>query len=378
MSEPHSLASSASTHYGWNFHGFARSRPYRPDMAAVQKVPMLGKRREETIIIGLLSRRNRFMMLRFIAFFLLFTVSLGRLPASAADPVFPLGSHTGFVPPPGFVVSKRFPGFENPDTRSSIVVATLPPQSYADLEASIASDALKKQGITEDKRENLKIANGTALLVMGSEEDSGQKFRKSMLLARLPEGVVLVAVLVPESALKTYSDDVIRASLSTLAVRATVPLDELVALMPIKLNDLSGLRPVRMLGTTGVVLSSGTSDTPTPADQPMFAVMIGQGGPEQTAERSSFARNLFTGLGDVKDVQIISGDMLRLGGGSLATHELQAEAKEAFTNTPMKLVQWVRFGPGIFIRMIGIARADQWSTAFTHFRAVRDGIAPRE
>jgi hypothetical protein len=318
------------------------------------------------------------MMLRFIAFFLLFTLSLGHLPASAADPVFPLGSPMGFVPPPGFVASKRFPGFENADTRSSIVVATLPPQAYPELEASIATDALKKQGITEDKRETLALAHGKGLLVMANEEENGQKFRKWMLLAQLPEGVALVAVLVPEAALKTYSDDVIRKSLATLTTRAAVPLEEHIALIPFKLSDLSGLRPVRVLGNTGVVLTDGTKDTPAPGEQPVFAVMIGQGGPEQATDRANFARNLFTGLGDVKDVRIISGDMLRLGGGNLATHELQAEAKEAFTDTPMKLVQWVRFGPGTFIRMIGIARADQWPAVFPHFRAVRDGVAPRE
>src|SRR6516162_10962746 len=82
-------------------------------------------------IMSPFTRRNRFMMLRFIAFFLLLAVSLGAGPASAADPVFPLGSRMGFVPPPGFVASKRFPGFENPDTRSSIVMAILPPQAYA-------------------------------------------------------------------------------------------------------------------------------------------------------------------------------------------------------------------------------------------------------
>jgi hypothetical protein len=320
------------------------------------------------------------MMLRFIAFFLLLTVFLGPVPASAADPVFPVGSRMGFVPPPGFVASKRFPGFENPDARSSIVMATLPPQAYAELEVSMATEALKKQGITEDKRETLTLASGKAVLVMGNEQENGQKFRKWILLAQLPEGVALVAVLVPESALKAYPDDIIRASLSSLAVRATVPLDEQIALVPFKLNDLSGLRPVRVLGNTGVVLTDGTKDAPTPNDQPMFAVVIGQGGPEQASDRANFARNLFAGLGDVKDVHIIngSGDMLRLGGGTLVTHELQAEAKEAFSDTPVKLVQWVRFGSGTFIRMLGIARADQWSAAYPHFRAVRDGIAPRE
>jgi hypothetical protein len=320
------------------------------------------------------------MMLRFIAFFLLLTVSLGPVPASAADPVFPVGSRVGFVPPPGFVASKRFPGFENPDSRSSIVLATLPPQAYANLEASMVTEALKKQGITEDKRETLTLASGKAVLVIGNEQENGEKFRKWILLAQLPEGAALVAVLVPESALKMYSDDVIRASLSSLAVRATVPLDEQIALVPFKLTDLSGLRPVRVLGNTGVVLTDGAKDASTPSDQPMFAVMIGQGGPEQAADRPHFAGTLFSaGLGDLKDVRVNgNGEMLRLGGGGLATHELQAEAREAFTDTPMKVVQWVRFGGGTFIRMIGIARADQWSKAFPHFRAVRDGVAPRE
>jgi hypothetical protein len=320
------------------------------------------------------------MMLRFIAFFFLFTVSLGGVPASAADPVFPLGSRMGFVPPPGFVASKHFPGFEHPDSKSSMVLATLPSPAYGDLEASISPDALKKQGITEEKRETLTLANGKALLVTGTEQEKekGQKLRKWMLLGQLPEGVALVAVMVPDSALQTFTDDVIRKSLLTLAVRPSVPMDELIALMPFKLNDLSGLRPIRVLGNTGVVLTYGDKDVSTTAGQPLFAVMIGQGGPEQAADRANFARNLFTGLGDVKEVHIVSGDMLRLGGGALATHELQAEAKEAFSDTPVKLVQWVRFGSGSFIRMLGIAPADQWTAAFPHFRAVRDGITPHE
>ena len=68
--------------------------------------------------------------------------------------------------------------------------------------------------------------------------------------------------------------------------------------------------------------------------------------------------------------------MLRLGGGSMPTHELQAEAKDAKTNTPMSIVQWVRFGQGVFVRMVGVARADDWRKEFPRFRAVRDGIGP--
>ena len=317
------------------------------------------------------------MILRVLSAFALLAVTFASVPARAADVLFPLGSRIGFVPPPGFEISKRFPGFENPDTGSSIVVVTLPPQAYPEIESSMTTDAVKQQGVAEDTRESLTLANGRAVLVAGMEEENGQKYRKWMFLGQVPEGAALAAVRVPVQALKTYSDEAIKASLVTLAIRGSVPLEEQLALIPFRLTELSGLRPVRVLGGTGVFLTEGPKDATTPSDQPVFIVVIGQGGPEQTSDRANFARNLFTGLTDFKDVRIVSGDMLRLGGGNLPTHELQAEAKEVFTDTPMKLVQWVRFGSGVFIRMIGVVRADQWLATFPKFRAVRDGVAPR-
>ena len=57
--------------------------------------------------------------------------------------------------------------------------------------------------------------------------------------------------------------------------------------------------------------------------------------------------------------------------------EIQAEGKYAKTDAPMKLVQWVRFGGGAFMRFVGAARTDVWLQAFPKFRAVRDGVKPR-
>src|SRR6266853_1909452 len=204
------------------------------------------------------------MILRVVVFFALLAMTLAGAPARAADPLFPLGSHIGFVPPPGFEVSKRFPGFENADTGSSIVVVTLPPQAYAEIEASMTTEAIKQQGVAEEKREALTLANGKAVVVIGIELENGQKFRKWMFLGQLPEVTALAAVRVPEAAVKTYSDDVIRASLVTLAIRASVPLEEQLGLIPFKLTELSGLRPVRVLGGNGVMLTDGAKDTPAP------------------------------------------------------------------------------------------------------------------
>jgi hypothetical protein len=302
--------------------------------------------------------------------------ALAVAPAHAAEALFPTGSLIGFVPPPGFNVSKHFPGFENSDG-GSMVLLTLPPQAYAEIEKSMTPEAFKAQGITEEKRENLALPDGKGVLVTGSEQENGQKFRKWMFLGSIPAAIGIAAVRIPDEAIKSDSDDAIKTSLLTMTARPLVPIEEQLTLVPFKLGEMSGMRPVRILGGTGVFLTDGPKDSPAVADQPVFVISIGQGGPEQASERVNFARNLFTGLADFKDVHIVSGDMLRLGGGSLPTHELQAEAKDVQTDTPMKIVQWVRFGPGAFVRMVGVARADTWSKEFPRFRAVRDGIGPR-
>ena len=60
------------------------------------------------------------------------------------------GSLMGFVPPPGFNVSKHFPGFENSDG-GSIVLLTLPPRPTPRSKVD-DTEAFKPQGITEEKR----------------------------------------------------------------------------------------------------------------------------------------------------------------------------------------------------------------------------------
>ena len=314
----------------------------------------------------------------FIAFLAAFPAVLASAPSHAAEPLFPTGSLVGFVPPPGFVASKRFPGFENSDNGGSIVLFNLPPQAYADIEKSMTAEAFKAQGITEEKRENLTLPSGKGVLVIGSEQENGQKFRKWMFLGSVPAAIAIAAVRIPDSALKEYPDSVIKTSLLTMTARASVPIEEQLSLVPFRLSEMSGLRAVRVLSGAGIFLTDGPKDAPEVAEQPVFVVSIGQGGPEQAEERANFARNMFTGLAEFKDIRIVSGDMLRLGGGSMPTHEIQAEAKDAKSDTPMRIVQWVRFGPGAFVRMIGVARADAWSKEFPRFRAVRDGVKPRE
>jgi hypothetical protein len=305
----------------------------------------------------------------------LIVIAVAAIPARAADPVYPLASHVGLVAPGAMKPSQRFRGFEDPATGASILILEVPAQAYADVEKQMTAEALKKQGMTEEKRENVTLSAGKGLLIAGEQTVDAKKMRKWVFLASGADVGALIAVQVPDEARGKYSDADVRTALMSMSVRASVPIDEQMRLLPISLDNLSGMRPFRVLPNGTLFLTNAATDPPDIATAPLLIISVASGGPKDTADRANFARNLFTGLGDFKDLRIVGTDMLRLD--NQQTHEIQAEAKDVKSGAPMKLVQWVRFGNGAFIRFVGMARTDAWSQAFPQFRAVRDGVRPR-
>jgi hypothetical protein len=271
--------------------------------------------------------------------------------------------------------SQRFRGFEDAATGASILILEVPAKAYPEVEKQMTAEALKKQGMIEEKRENVTLTAGKGLLIAGEQTVDAKKMRKWVFLASAAEVGALIAVQVPEEARGKYSDADVRTALMSTSVRASVPIDEQLRLLPISLDNLSGMRPFRVLSNGTLFLTSAEKDPPDIASAPLLIVSVAPGGPQDTADRANFARTLFTGLGDFKDLRIVGTDMLRLD--SQQTHEIQAEAKDVKSGAAMKLVQWVRFGNGAYIRFVGIARTDAWPQAFPQFRAVRDGVKPK-
>ncbi len=296
------------------------------------------------------------------------------LPALAAEAVFPTGSKLGLVPPSGFVPSETFRGFEDRTNKAAILMVEMPPQAYADIEKAMTKDALKKQGVTVEKRETISLDAGKALLIVGEQVSDGARLRKWIMVGATPKTTALVTAIVPDGSKSLYPDAAIRASLVSLAVRGEVPIEEQLKLLPFKLEERASLRAFRVEPNT-VFLTDGPKDDLDATSQALLVVSAAVGGPAETPQREIFARNLFAGVPGFRDVRIVGSDVIRLGGQQ--THQLFAEAKDSRTGTDVKLVQWLRFGNGAFVRFLGIARAEGWTDALARFRTVRDGLAVR-
>jgi hypothetical protein len=295
--------------------------------------------------------------------------------AVAGDVVFPPGSRLGLVPPTAMVPSHTFQGFEEPGNKAAILLTVLPANAYEQLAKSMMPEAMKKEGIEVERREAVELPAGKGFVLTGRQTIEKERYRKWLLIASADGLTALVNVQVPEQA-TNYSDEAVRAAFATLAVRAQIPEAEQLSLIPFKIGELAGFHVEDVLPGRAIVLVDPPSQTADGAGATAKARMFISalpGGPEEAADRDNFARVAFGQIVGVTDVQLQDAGPLRIA--SQPGYQTLAKAKDAGTGTDVMVVQWLRFGSGGFLRMIGIARADAWPEMFGKLRAVRDSVA---
>jgi uncharacterized membrane protein len=306
-----------------------------------------------------------------VAFAAVFACLVGAAPARAADPTFPPASITGLVPPPGMVVSKTFPGFEDAAKDALILLTVQPPAAYDELKQGLDADALKKQGITLEKRADLTLGFGTATLAVAQQEIDKKMFRKWLMVAPAKNVTVIVNAQEPidETA---YSDTVMQAALATLVVRDSVPDAERLSLLPFTIGDLAGFHVLNVLPGRAVVLADATTSADATDVSAHMFIGAFAGAPTEPGERAEFARVGFDQIGGIENVHITISEPLRIG--NQYGFQTVAQAKDARTGSDIMVAQWLRFGGGGFLQMIGMAAADKWPDAQTRLRTVRDSI----
>jgi hypothetical protein len=297
------------------------------------------------------------------------------LPAWAADPVFPVNSRVGLVPPPGFTPSTKFPGFENSQANAAILLVELPAEAYADLEKGFTDEALKARGMTVQSRQPMNFKDGRAFVVAGPTEAGGQKRHDTIMVANLSGLTTIVSVQMIEAARASLTDEVLRAALQTLAVRQQVPASEKLGVLPYKIGNLAGFRIIRSSQNGVAILTDGPNDEVASVEQPFLLTAIVPGEAPKPEDRDKFARRVFSTAPGIKDIKITRAEALRMG--QAQGFEIVAEAKDAKSGTEVNTVQWLRFGQTGHLQIFAIARRADWNGVFPRLRQIRDSIELR-
>jgi hypothetical protein len=302
-------------------------------------------------------------------------LSASTAPVTAAEVIYPVASRIGLVPPAGMTASNGFVGFEDRANNVFVRLVTLPADAFATIDKTMTNDALRKQGMAVARRETVALPGGKGLLVVARQEAAAIKLQKWLLIAPIDDLTALVSFELPVASAKNYPPAVVRKALLSVTARPTVPDAEQLTLVPFKVTVTAGLRLVRVVPGVAVQFTDGPKDSLEDVDQPHLVIAVSPGGPRTAEERSQFARHSFTGLPPLKDLRLSSAEPMRIGGQP--GYEIRAEAKDPKTGEEVEIVQWLRFGSGAYLRLLGLAPRKDWVQTFTRFRAVRDGLSPR-
>jgi len=292
--------------------------------------------------------------------------------AFAADPVFAPGAKVGMTPLVGLVKARSFVGFETEDQGVKVLVTELPAEAYGEVASAFKANPGGSGGI---KPESIETPAGLAYYTVESAKDGTTNVRRYSMILPGPSFSGYVAVQVPENAAKIYTDDAVRQMFASAVIRNEVPVDEQLGLMPFKMTELSAFKNVRTLAPgAALVLADGDEKTGFEVQPFMIIGMIGSTAASPD-DRGRFAQQIATTIPGVRDGKITMSEPVRIDGQP--GYETRIDAISGKDNTPVTIVQWLRFGSGTSLRIIGSSPRDEWPKAFTRFRAVRDGIQPR-
>jgi hypothetical protein len=292
--------------------------------------------------------------------------------AHAEDPVFPPGIRIGMVPLVGLGPARRFTGFESQDESVKVLMAELPAAAYGEVMNALKTNPAVTNGA---KPESIETAAGTAYYTVEAGKNGANVVRRYSMILSGGTFSGYVAVQVPENASKIYSDEAIRQMFATATIRKEVPPAELLELMPFKVSELSDFRNVRTLTPGGAILLADGDEKTGFESAPFMVVGLMGSAPALAEDRGRFAEQAVTSIPGVHSSRITMSEPLRIDG--TAGYETRIDAVSGKDNTPVTVVQWLRFGGQNALRIIGSAPRDQWANAFPRFRAVRDGVHPR-
>ncbi len=295
------------------------------------------------------------------------------LPAQAADAVFPAGVRVGLVPLEGLAASTQFSGFVSADQKVRVGLSEIPEAAFAAVEAAAKKDSTPTGS---PKPEAFSTTARQGYLLSESGKDGDTQVSNYTLLVPGNKFTGYVIIQVRGDAGDAYSEANIRKMLASTVTRAEIPVAEQLAQLNFKLGDLAGFKHVRTIAPRSAVLLSDGDDDAKLDSAAYIMVGIMQGAPSQPEDRGRFARDLAANIAGLRDVKMTNNEPLRIDG--TAGYETRIEGVTGKDNTPVRVVQWLRFGSGsATLRIVASAPQSEWSDAFTRFRTVRDSISAK-
>lgn len=310
------------------------------------------------------------------------------MPAAIAEEqpqrVFPPGLGIGLVPPADMKPSQRFPGFEDEERQSAIMMSEMPPELFAAMEKDLREPAQEPEGFKLISREAWPVEGGKGVLVVASQVVDGETIHKWVLARGTPASAAAVTFQVSEKALDHYDDEIVRRTLRSITLRNHAELladaQELPFVVDETLDDASaddstGFRITRVIPGHSVMLTDGPKDLVQGAEQPVIVIGGGRAAIVGKLEQDRFARQSFASLAGVRGVQVRRGEGVTRDG--VEWHEIEADGQDTETGSKLRVYQAIRFERSDFIRFVLVVRENGYDESQRFFERMRNAVTLR-
>jgi hypothetical protein len=280
--------------------------------------------------------------------------SLMSLTAAAQTPQRISGTTVTMAPPKGFEPAKDFSGFADPKSKSSILVAELPPQAWPQLSTMFASldgvkTAFAQKGIDVTVLDRVPTSSGDAFLATGTQTAAGMKLAKWVALAQGGRTVMITVQATPAAKLDSAA---IKAMLKTLALGDVPSTADKLSSLPFTVAPAAPFRVLDTMAGSTVAMTVGDKDVDPGDTQPLLIVASQISNGPITDDAAVTAKVLLRQTKDMEKADIDHEKAVAFAG----TEGVLLEGR----NGDKRFVQYLATGKnGRFVRLISFFGADR-------------------
>ena len=294
----------------------------------------------------------------------LFVVILLQPMYVVAQPIRVTGTSILMAPPPGFVASERFPGFERADLQASIMVTEIPAPA-SEMKRGMTAPALATRGMTLISSTTQVLDGRPSLLLKVSQEAPGATVLKWMIVSGDVNTSVMIVGTFPREREPEIGEAMKDAVLSTRWNAAAAPPDHFEGLAfrisPINSLKIAGrMSNMLVLTETGKIAPQGAGAAVFVAGTSLAAVDL--------ADLKGFATARARQTKQLNTLRVLEERPTTIGGET--AYELIADGKDAATGRPVTLYQVVLPDRDGYVLMQGMVASPRASELVPEFRKV--------
>jgi hypothetical protein len=251
------------------------------------------------------------------------------------------------IRPDGFDPANLFSGFQQPSTKSSVMVTTIP-GPFSQIASGFTAEQMKARGLILKSKENISIDSNPGLLIHLTQTADGTEFTKWVTIFGNEQATKIVTAAFP-----TALTDKLSPLLKSTVLSAKIDLTSSSAIdsdIGFTIAATNKMKSVSGVGKMLAYTQDGVIPAKSPAD-PLF-IVAPSFSEVAISDKRQFAIQRLLKTAHTKIESVPTTTAIKIDG--LDGYEMTADAKDLTSDTPLVVYQVMLFDDRSYILMQGL------------------------